>query len=123
MRALLTRGTEAAERGAFGEAAGLLRQATKLAPADPDAWNGLGVALVRTGEVAAGVEAFRRAVRLQPTHAEAERNLGVALDRQGKPREAADHYRVFLALSTEDHPARADVRRRLVEISSRKGRE
>lgn len=123
LRPLLSRGAEAVERGAFGEAASLLRQATKLAPGDPEAWNGLGVALVSLGEVAAGVEAFRRAVRLQPTHAEAERNLGVALDRQGKPREAAAHYRTFLSLSTEGHPARTDVRRRLIEISSRKGDE
>ena len=121
VRALLTQGAEAVERGAFGEAAGLLRQATELAPSDSDAWNGLGVALVHLGDVTAGVAALRRAVRLKPTHAEAERNLGVVLDRQGKSGEAAAHYRAFLDLATDGHPARNDVRRRLGEIASRKG--
>ena len=121
VRALLTQGAEAVERGAFGEAAGLLRQATELAPSDPDAWNGLGVALVHLGDVTAGVAALRRAVRLKPTHSEAERNLGVVLDRQGKSMEAAAHYRAFLDLATNGHPARNDVRRRLGEIASRKG--
>ena len=121
VRALLTQGAAAVERGALAEAAGLLRQATELAPSDPDAWNGLGVALVRFGDVTAGVEALRRAVRLRPTHAEAERNLGVVLDRQGKSGEAAAHYRAFLDLATDGHPARNEVRRRLGEIASRKG--
>lgn len=117
----MARGTEAADRGAFGEAATVLREATEMAPGNPEAWNGLGVALVRLGDVAAGLEAFRRALALRPTHAEAERNLGVALDRHGRSGEAAVHYRAFLKLAPQGDPALSDVRRRLEEIAGRKG--
>jgi len=122
-RVFMSQGTAAVERGAFSEAATLLKQAAELAPSDPDAWNLLGVALVSLGDLGAGVEAFRRAARLKPTHADARRNLGVALDRQGKFAEAATQYRAFLTLATERDPVRNDVRRRLGEIASRKAGE
>ncbi len=120
-RILAARAGEAAGRGAFGEAAEALKEATVLTPADAEAWNSLGVALVRLGDTAAGIGALRRALALAPTHAEAERNLGVALDRQGRSDEAAEHYRAFLRLAPAGDPARGEVRRRLGEIEGRKG--
>jgi tetratricopeptide (TPR) repeat protein len=84
---------------------------------DADGWNALGVVLARQGERARGADAFGRALRLNPVHVEAHRNLAVLLDRQGRFREAAAHYRAFLTLSTESHPARDEVRRRLAEMS------
>jgi cytochrome c-type biogenesis protein CcmH/NrfG len=114
---VLRRGLLAAEEGRLADAADLLDEATRARPGDAEAWNSLGVVLVRRGETARGVEAFRRALRAKPDHAEAHRNLGVALDRQGRPREAATHYRAFLRYSQASHGDRDDVRRRLAEVS------
>jgi len=111
---LLAQGLEAAQRGELADAEGFFRRAVEQDAGDAEAWNSLGVVLVRQGEPARGVEALRKALRLQPSHVEAHRNLGVALDRQGRTGEAAHHYRTFLSLATDAHPGRGDVRRRLL---------
>jgi cytochrome c-type biogenesis protein CcmH/NrfG len=85
-------------------------------PGDADAWNVLGVVLVRRGEAVQGVEAFRRALRARPGHPEAHRNLAVTLDRQGRTREAARHYRAFLSQSLPSDPRYQAVSRRLDEL-------
>jgi Flp pilus assembly protein TadD len=115
---LVSQGLEKAREDALPEAAELLTQAVALRPADAEAWNSLGVVLVRQGQMARGADAFARALRLAPNHAEAQRNLAVVLDRQGRSQAAAAHYRAFLRDSGDDHPARVDVRRRLEQISS-----
>ncbi|HET8577037.1 MAG TPA: tetratricopeptide repeat protein [Methylomirabilota bacterium] len=115
-QALVGEGLEAARARDFVEAARLLAKAVDLDPTDAEAWNGLGVALIRQGEVARGVGALRRALRTQPSHAEAHRNLAVALDGQGRCREAAVHYRSFLSQSNASSPFREDVTRRLAEL-------
>jgi tetratricopeptide (TPR) repeat protein len=115
---LVARGVSAARARAFDEARGLFERALKVDPADAEGWNGLGVVLIRTGDLGKGVEAFRRAVRLQPRHAEANRNLAVALERQDRSEEAIPYYRAFLAGSGDRHPDRAHVRRRLAELGA-----
>ncbi|HUE96659.1 MAG TPA: hypothetical protein VMN39_08365, partial [Longimicrobiaceae bacterium] len=45
-RELMSRGTAAADRGALGDALRAVRQALKMNPRDPGAWNSLGVVLV-----------------------------------------------------------------------------
>jgi Flp pilus assembly protein TadD len=117
--ALVSEGLRRAESGSLTEAARVLRSALALKPTHAETWNSLGVVLVREGETVRGIDAFREAVRLAPMHAEAHRNLAVALDRQGQAKEAAVHYRVFLGLSAERHPARDDVARRLTEVPDR----
>lgn len=116
--ALLAQGLEAAQRGELADAEGYFRRAVEQDAGDAEAWNSLGVVLVRQGEPARGVAALRKALRLQPSHIEAHRNLGVALDRQGRAGEAAQHYRTFLSLTSDAHPGRGDVRRRLLELGS-----
>ena len=116
---LVRRGLEAAERGALGEAAELLRKALEAAPNDAATWNSLGVVLVRQGEWKDGVEAFKRAVRLEPRLADARRNLAVALDRRGRTAEAIAQYRSFLALAGAYNPERETVERRLRELTAR----
>lgn len=115
---LLAQGLEAAQRGELADAEGYFRRAVEQDAGDAEAWNSLGVVLVRQGEQAQGVEALRKALRLQPSHIEAHRNLGATLDRQGRAGEAAQHYRSFLSLTTDTHPGRGDVRRRLLELGS-----
>jgi Tetratricopeptide repeat len=121
-RALVDEGLTAARDRDFQEANRLLTKALELDPADADAWNGLGVVMIRQGEVTRGVGALRRALRLQPSHAEAHRNLAVALDGQGRCREAALHYRSFLSQIGGSDPYRQDVTRRLGELQSTNGR-
>jgi len=75
------------------------------------------VALIHQGDRAHGIEALNTALRLAPGHADAHRNLGAALDRLGRRDEATRHYERFLALTPEEHPGRADVRRRLHELA------
>jgi cytochrome c-type biogenesis protein CcmH/NrfG len=117
-RALVDEGLTAARDRDFEEANRLLTRALDLDPADADAWNGLGVVLIRQGEITRGVGALRRALRAQPSHAEAHRNLAVALDGQGRCREAALHYRSFLSQTDGSNSYRPDVTRRLGELES-----
>ncbi len=112
----LARGLEAARRGALADAEQLLRQAVARDGGDADAWNGLGVVLIRQGDREPGLDALRTALRLDPAHGDAHRNLGAALDRLGRRDEAIQHYRSFLALTAAGHPGRDDVRRRLAEL-------
>ncbi len=117
-RALIDEGLTAARDRDFEEANRLLTKALDLDPADADAWNGLGVVLIRQGEITRGVGALRRALRAQPSHAEAHRNLAVALDGQGRCREAALHYRSFLSQIDGSNSYHQDVTRRLGELQS-----
>jgi predicted TPR repeat methyltransferase len=112
-------GVEAAKNGRQTEAAAAFRKASELDPTDGEAWNSLGVVLVRAGDTAKGVEAFRRALRATPRHPEAHRNLAVALDRQDRGAEAARHYRAFLSQSAPSDPARLQVLVRLHELGGR----
>ena len=113
---LLARGLEAARRGDLADAERLLRGAIARDGGDADAWNGLGVVLIRQGDREPGLDALRSALRHEPTHGEAHRNLGATLDRLGRRDEAVRHYRAFLALTGEGHPGRDEVQRRLVEL-------
>ena len=116
---LLAQGLEAAQRGELADAEGYFRRAVAQDAGDAEAWNSLGVVLVRQGEQArGGGGAAGRPCGCEPSHIEAHRNLGVALDRQGRAGEAAEHYRFFLSLTTDAHPGRGDVRRRLLELGS-----
>ena len=117
----LARGLEAVRRGDLAEAERLFRSALARDPADADAWNALGVVLIRIGDRERGIEALQTALRLAPGHADAHRNLGVALDRVGRRAEAIAHYERFLALTVEDNPDHADVRRRLRELTAGRG--
>jgi cytochrome c-type biogenesis protein CcmH/NrfG len=113
----LAQGLEAAQRGALADAERLFRDALARDAGDVEAWNSLGVVLIRQGDRERGVDALRTALGLQPTHAEAHRNLGAALDRRGLRDEAVRHYEAFLSLSPPDHPGRDEVRRRLLELA------
>ena len=117
----LAQGLEAAQRGALPDAEGFFREALGRDDRDAEAWNSLGVVLIRRGERERGIDALRTALRLMPTHIEAHRNLAVALDRQGRRGEAIGHYRSYLSLSPAGHPGRDEVRRRLLELVPERG--
>jgi cytochrome c-type biogenesis protein CcmH/NrfG len=121
--ALIRTGLDAAQSGELHQAAAAFRKAVEVDPTDAEAWDNLGVVLVRAGDDARGVEAFRRALRAVPGHREAHRNLAVVLDRQGRSAEAARHYRAFLAKSPADNPDRASIVTRLEEMGARRSGE
>ena len=118
--ALMRAGVDAAQSGKLDQAAAAFRKAVEVDPTDAEAWDNLGVGLVRAGDEARGVEAFRRALRAVPGHPEAHRNLAVVLDRQGRGAEAARHYRAFLAKSPADSRDRATIMARLEEMGARR---
>lgn len=72
-------GLEYLERGRPVEAAAALARAVQLEPANPVAWNNLGVALARGGRVAEAREAYQRALLLDPAYARARENLAALL--------------------------------------------
>lgn len=120
MAALMRAGVDAAQSGELDQAAAAFRKAVEVDPTDAEAWDSLGVVLVRAGDEARGVEAFRRALRAVPGHPETHRNLAVVLDRQGRGAEAARHYRAFLARSPAGNPDRATILARLEEMGVRR---
>ena len=120
---LMREGTDAAQSGQMDEAATAFRKAVDLDPTDAEAWNSLGVVLVRAGDTGKGIESFRRALRAVPTHSEAHRNLAVALDRQGRTAEATRHYRAFLSQKGAGGVERAQVLARLEELGARRASE
>lgn len=85
-------------RGAVAEACRHFARATRLAPADADAWSDYGQALTQNGEVAEAAAALRRAVELAPDNALAAHNLGIALSASGQLGEAEAAFRQALAL-------------------------
>lgn len=113
-RDIRERAREAATLGLVDEAEALLRQAIKLAPADPVAWNDLGVVLVRRAQLPQAIEALKLSISLDPKSAAAHRNLAVALEQAGNVTEAVSHYKAFVALS----PDSVD-RRRIAERLAR----
>ena len=102
----------------------MIARAIRWLVTDAEAWNSLGVVLVRAGDTGKGIESFRRALRAVPTHSEAHRNLAVALDRQGRTAEATRHYRAFLSQkSAAGGIERAQVLARLEELGARRASE
>jgi type IV pilus assembly protein PilB len=101
-----------------GEGVDILDTPTEVIPTDAEGWVGLGVVMARQGQTERGVAAFQQALRLDPNQPDAHQHLATALDGCGRSGEAAAHYQTFLLVTTEAHPGRGEVRRRLAEISS-----
>jgi len=71
-------------------AAAAYRDATRLRPAFPEAWNGLGHALRKQGRFDESVTAYHEALRLRPAYAQALEYLGEAYVQLGRLAEARD---------------------------------
>jgi len=109
------------------------REAVRARPDDPDAWRGLGVALLlrvsspRAPDVAAAAASskpdeeerkgvareaarcLRRTLQLRPSSVSARHALGLALLRAGDPRAAAEHLERACALRPADSRLRSDL--------------
>ena len=66
------------------------REATRLQPAFPEAWNGLGHALRKRGKFEESVQAYQEALRLRPLYPQALEYLGEAYVQMGRLAEARD---------------------------------
>jgi Tfp pilus assembly protein PilF len=64
------------------------RKALELGPREPRVHNGLGVALVETGDLVGAIAHYREALALNPHYAEACNNLGEALAKTGAVKDA-----------------------------------
>jgi len=76
--------------GDLEEAITRYREAIELDPELPIAWNGLSMALSRTGALDEAIEAAQRLVELEPDDALSHTNLSRLLQQQGRIPEAED---------------------------------
>jgi len=81
------------ERGAFGEAAALLRDALDRFPGRAAVLCRAGELGLRTGEWAGARDAYAECLRADPRYPDAWYHLGLALERLGEPARAAAAYR------------------------------
>jgi predicted O-linked N-acetylglucosamine transferase (SPINDLY family)/2-polyprenyl-3-methyl-5-hydroxy-6-metoxy-1,4-benzoquinol methylase len=95
---LIVKGNSLEDKGDFGSALELYRQATALAPDFARAWVNTGNALQLLGHIDQAIVAQRTAVRLDPEHAPAHYNLGALLARRNEPIEAERELRESLRL-------------------------
>jgi protein O-GlcNAc transferase len=86
------------------------RRAIELRPDFAEAHNNLGMALSRTGDVAAAASCYLRTLLLAPNHAPAHNNLGCALILLGELSAAIHHYKRAITLD----PARSSAYTNLV---------
>jgi Flp pilus assembly protein TadD len=83
-------GQTLARQSEWAGAAAAYRDATRLRPAFPEAWNGLGHALRKQGRFDESVTAYREALRLRPAYPQALEYLGEAYVQLGRLAEARE---------------------------------
>jgi Flp pilus assembly protein TadD len=92
--AAFNQGSRALAAGDWGEAEKSLRRAVEDDPRLVEAWNNLGIALLRQEKIDGARAAFDRAISLDPTYPFALQNAGLLrLGEDGKPAEAAELFR------------------------------
>jgi tetratricopeptide (TPR) repeat protein len=82
----------------FAQAKELYREIVTANPQEAQAWLGLGLALEKTQEPEAALEALEKAVQLSPNDAAAHMAFGLALESRGRAREASEQLRSALKL-------------------------
>jgi protein O-GlcNAc transferase len=90
-------------------AASAFRDAIARHPQFPDAFNNLGVACDRLGQLPEAIDSFRRAAAIRADFADAHRNLGDALLRQGDAAGAVAAFQHAADLRATDASARAEL--------------
>lgn len=83
-------GHTALATGEMEVAAEHYRQATKLDPQMGDAWQSLGMALVKLEKLHEAIDALRKLIELKPRDQLAYSSLSLALGRAGKIKEAEE---------------------------------
>jgi Flp pilus assembly protein TadD len=88
-------------------------------PQNVRAWNNLGYAYYKAGQVDSAIAYYQRATKLRPTYAMAHANWGNACIAQGRYNEAITHLSEALRLSPEDADAHNDLGFALQQLGDR----
>ena len=72
-------------QGRYNEAFRQYREALRLNPNEPAAYNNIGTLLFRQGKWEEAARFFRRALELNPAYSEARENLGKAENNMSRP--------------------------------------
>jgi cytochrome c-type biogenesis protein CcmH len=110
-----------ARRGQYGNAAEVLRGATRANPQDAQAWLAMGNALVAHAGgnlTPAALIAFRRAAAVAPDHPGPPFFLGLALAQNGQLGEGRALWADLLAKAPADAPWRVDLAKRLAALDA-----
>ncbi len=91
-------GTLYYNRQDFASAEKHYRAAVAADPRYALAYFDLGNVLDETGHVDDSIAAYRSAIQLAPTYADAHYNLALAYERKGEPRQALQHWKIYLKL-------------------------
>ena len=87
----------------------MLREAVRIDPQRPEAYNMLGAGLERLGLTAEATRQYETAVRLRPDFSSARLNLARVLNKSGHFQEALEDYRAVLRVYPADERARGGL--------------
>ncbi|MGB3298903.1 MAG: tetratricopeptide repeat protein [Phormidesmis sp.] len=118
-RPLLQQGITAHNSGHYAEAASIWRQMLRAEPTSDIAYNNLGNALLKLGQLSEAEAAFRAAIRLAPNEAVRYYNLGNVLAEQGRVNEAIAAYKDTIRLDA----ASAAAYYNLTSVRDKNGRK
>ncbi len=97
-RTLYREGFQHFAQGRLDEAIACYRRAVDADPALAIAWNGLSMALQRSGELDAAIEAARRLIELEPDDPLSHTNLSILYQSKGMIQEAEDEMAIAARL-------------------------
>jgi tetratricopeptide (TPR) repeat protein len=98
--ALINQGIESARSGNLQEAEASFREAVRIEPSNPRAWNNLALALRKLNRVDDAISAYHQAIRADQNFALAYKNVGVLLEEMQEYARAAKAYRKYAAFAT-----------------------
>ncbi|KPJ56762.1 MAG: hypothetical protein AMS16_01840 [Planctomycetes bacterium DG_58] len=101
-RAYVNLGCLYARKGDRERAERYYRKAVEVNPKDIRALNLLGGIYMRQNRYALAIAYYKKVVELNPTYPDGHWNLAVAFRSLGFPREAAQHYRQYIALASPE---------------------
>src|SRR5262245_43538599 len=90
------------QAGRFAAAREKLRQAVKLAPANPALWSYLGMTEAQLGDLDSAIVDFQKTVELAPDDAQSFFNLGLVYGRKNRTEKAVTAYQRGLKLDPEN---------------------
>jgi len=116
--ALLQKGDDALLGGRIHEAEEAFGAATRAPDAGGRAWSGLGLAQLRSGEVAEALASFEKALALDPNNVDYAFLRAHALQTGGHDKEALEAYQAI----EKTHPGKPEVETQLIELLDASGK-